>query len=96
MGKTANNERIKLKATYNNNISVGLYVGGFLIPCLAIMQKNQQMADFLLAAVHDHKIVISYDDLTYIATAVAALCFALFLADNRRKRADELIQKLSD
>jgi hypothetical protein len=31
-------ERIKLKATYYNNLSVGLWLGGLLIPYLSVVQ----------------------------------------------------------
>ena len=43
MGKAANNERIKLKAMYFNNISVGLLVAGALIPYLAIAQRASEI-----------------------------------------------------
>jgi hypothetical protein len=39
MGKAANNERIKLRATLFNNISVGLVIGGVAIPILAVYSK---------------------------------------------------------
>ena len=44
MGKAAENERIKLKATFCNNLSVGLCPAGFLIPYL---QFIGQLGDFI-------------------------------------------------
>ena len=41
MGKAAENERIKLKATWINNVSVGLFLGGFVIPYLALFQRSE-------------------------------------------------------
>jgi hypothetical protein len=38
MGKAAENERIKLKATFLNNIAAGLFVAGVFGPFLAIIQ----------------------------------------------------------
>jgi arginine exporter protein ArgO len=35
MGKAANNEGLKIKATYYNNIAVGLFVAGAVIPYLS-------------------------------------------------------------
>jgi amino acid permease len=37
MGKAADNERIKLNATWFNNASVGLALGGALVPYLALI-----------------------------------------------------------
>jgi hypothetical protein len=38
MGKAATNERIKLNATFLNNIAVGLVITGILVPYLALVQ----------------------------------------------------------
>jgi hypothetical protein len=41
MGKAADNEKIKLRATAFNNVAVGLYLGGALIPLLlAFVQQS--------------------------------------------------------
>jgi len=39
MGKVADSEQLKLKATWFNNVSVGLFLGGFIIPFLTYFQK---------------------------------------------------------
>jgi hypothetical protein len=39
MGKAAENERLKLRATWYNNISVGLTVAGVAIPYLTVPQR---------------------------------------------------------
>jgi len=36
MGKTADNERIRLRATFYNNLSVGCLVAGALVPYVAL------------------------------------------------------------
>jgi hypothetical protein len=38
MGKAAENERIKLRATFLNNIAVGLAITGILVPYLTFIQ----------------------------------------------------------
>jgi hypothetical protein len=43
MCKAAENERIKLKATFYNNIAVGLIVAGALLPYLALIQKVSEL-----------------------------------------------------
>jgi hypothetical protein len=40
MGKAADNEFTKLRATWFNNISVGLVLGGIFIPTLAFVQSG--------------------------------------------------------
>jgi hypothetical protein len=47
MGMAADNERIKLRATFWNNISVGLLVAGFVVPYLAVIQKAPEIEQFL-------------------------------------------------
>jgi hypothetical protein len=39
MGKAANNERLKLRATFFNNSAVGVGVGGALIPYFTLTQN---------------------------------------------------------
>jgi phosphotransferase system glucose/maltose/N-acetylglucosamine-specific IIC component len=38
MGKSAENESVKLRATYYNNVAVGLGVAGGLIPYIGLVQ----------------------------------------------------------
>jgi hypothetical protein len=40
MGKATENERIKLRATWFNNISVGLLIAGFIVPYLSTVFPN--------------------------------------------------------
>ena len=42
MGKVAENERIRLRAIWMNNVSVGLLVAGFVIPYLTVIQKARR------------------------------------------------------
>ena len=46
MGKTADNERIKLRVAFYNNIAVGLMVAGFLLPLFAFWAKLHEF-DFV-------------------------------------------------
>ena len=54
LSKTAENERLKLRAAYWNNIAVGLLLAGLFIPLFAIFQhikpddfKGKSLIDFL-------------------------------------------------
>ena len=95
MGKTAFNERLKLAATYWNNISAGLTLTGLIIPYLAL---NYWIADLIAwvpdwldgqARLSDPAIVAA------ISTLVAAV--AAYVASNLcRSFADRLLIKIQD
>jgi hypothetical protein len=42
MGKVADNERIKLRTTFLNNISVGCVIVGILVPYLTLIQGRSK------------------------------------------------------
>ncbi len=93
MGKAADNERIKLRATYLNNVAVGLVVAGGLIPLFALMQQSGTVVDWI----DNHR----WTDirLREIGTVLAPvmLCFiAMTLARDFRRSADEVLKKLQD
>ena len=41
MGKASDNERVKMAATYLNNIAVGLALGGGLLPVIAVINATE-------------------------------------------------------
>jgi hypothetical protein len=41
MGKAADNEQLKIKATFWNNLGVGLCVGGFFLPLFLWMARDE-------------------------------------------------------
>jgi hypothetical protein len=49
MGKAAETEDIKLRATWFNNVSVGLLITGFLVPYLALIQDAHFIQDLIAA-----------------------------------------------
>ena len=48
VGKAAENERVKLEATFLNSIAVGLVLTGVLIPCLVIY-RHPELLTYALA-----------------------------------------------
>ena len=42
LGKTARNEAIKLKATFINNVGVGVFIAGLILPFLAYTKDRTQ------------------------------------------------------
>ena len=95
MGKAAFNERLKLTATYWNNISAGLTLTGLIIPYLAL---NYWIVDLIVwvpdwldgqAKLSDPAIVAA------VSTLVAAVA-AYVAASLCRSFADRLLMKLQD
>jgi hypothetical protein len=68
MGKAANNEKRKLKANLFNNVSAGLFVGGVIVPYLAIIQDNLFPRS------------VSYDEFAKLGWPAIAMAIALIAA----------------
>ena len=95
MGKAASNERLKLAATYWNNISAGLTLTGLIIPYLAlnywIVDLIAWVPDWLAgqAKLGDPAIVAAVS--TLVATVAAYVA-----ASACRSFADRLLIKIQD
>jgi hypothetical protein len=95
MGKAAFNERLKLAATYWNNVSAGLTLTGLIIPYLAL---NYWIADLIAWAPDWLNGQASFSDPAIVAavsTLVAAVA-AYIAASVCRSFADRLLLKLQD
>jgi hypothetical protein len=93
--KTADNERIKLRATYYNNIAAGLYLGGVCIPYLALVPRSvefQQWIDAVLAG----SATVSKIEMQRIMVVVLAFILAWSGARIFRNSADREISKITD
>jgi hypothetical protein len=91
MGKAAENERRKLRATFYNNCGVGLLVAGLLVPYIAFLRDA---GDFLPFLTGDAEITAA-GARRFIA-GVAAFWAAMYGAYKFRRRADEVIQYVED
>src|SRR5258708_1083096 len=95
MGKAAFNERLKLAATYWNNISAGLTLTGLIIPYLAL---NYWIVD-LIAWVPDWldgKAKLSDPAIVAAVSTVVATVAAYVAASACRSFADRLLIKIQD
>jgi hypothetical protein len=95
MVQIAEIERIKLRATYCNNIAVGLVLAGVFIPLFAYMQRSTEISAWLEAVFHGAP---NPTDLN-IATAVGPLgicVLALGIARGFREHAHKIIGELKD
>ena len=92
MGKTAENERIKLKASYLNSLSVGVHIAGFFVPILAFMPR----VDGVARAVTKWPLDITVSEVFWSVGTVLALWVSFGMGHRLRDAADEEIQKLQD
>ena len=86
MGKTANNERIKLRATFYNNLAAASAVTGLVVPYLALYPKFFMRDAWPTASFTD---VITHE-VAFSIVLAAAVCIAC------RLMADYWIAKLDD
>jgi uncharacterized membrane protein len=93
MSKAADNERIKLRATYYNNIAVGLILAGCLIPYLAVVRGIGEIFDWMR---HHSVGEITFVGWASVITTVLAFFLALHGARYFRRAANEQISKLQD
>jgi hypothetical protein len=93
MSKAADNERIKLRATYYNNIAAGLALAGCLIPYLALVRGIGEIFDWMR---HHSPGEITFVGWTGVITTVLAFFLALQGAKRFRQAANEQIGKIQD
>jgi hypothetical protein len=91
MGKAADNERLKLRATFFNNLSVACFVTGLFIPYLALLRGWGQSMNFFEALARGEWAGAQRDALGFVAIVVA-----LSLAYIFRRRADKIAQSIQD
>jgi hypothetical protein len=94
LGKTADNELLKLRATRCNNIAVGLALAGVLVPLVYFMQHMGDIGEWM----RDHPLTnnISGADLMRIVMPVAAAGFAWYGAYYFWRLADRIIKRIQD
>jgi len=89
MDKTAEIERIKLKAMYFNNISVGLVIAGCLVPFLAFIQGGGEFVDWLLSSRK-----FTFSEVIKDIMALLAMLLAFYGARYFQRAADKEISKI--
>jgi hypothetical protein len=94
MNKAAQNERIKLRATYFNNLSAGLLLGGCLIPYLVFVQKLGDVIEWMRH--HPAPLNFGVVEAATAITPVLAFFLALRGAKYFRRAANEEIAKIHD
>jgi hypothetical protein len=91
MGKLADIEKLKLRATYFNNISVGLFLGGVLIPFLAVVQHAGDIVTDLTGGKF-----LSFKDLTATIGTLVAIGMAFHGGKAMQRNVRETIDQIKD
>jgi hypothetical protein len=92
VSKTAENEAIKLKATFYNNVAVGLMLAGVLIPYLSILQSTPEIEQWLNSV---GSVGVTRTELQRIMIFVGSIFVALFVAVIFREHAKKIIEDLT-
>ena len=95
MGKAADNERIKLRATYYNNVSVGLLLAGGLIPYLAFFRDAGEF-EFRFSQMWNGIAPVTDAELKKLIGGAMAVIAAFWGARLTRRWADQEIEKIID
>ena len=95
MGKTANNERIKLQATFYNNCAVALAIAGAFLPVLAFYGRLPQLAEIVKSTQPDGS-WWKHSEFHSVAFSFLATLVAMIIASILRWRADKTIQSVED
>jgi uncharacterized membrane protein len=92
MGKTAENERIKLRATFYNNVGVGLTLVGVLVPTLGVLPV---IAKFFADITSGHS-VWSLEGAEKVLTSAVVFVATMRIAVLLRRAADKEISKIEE
>jgi hypothetical protein len=95
MGKAAHNERIRLRATFLNNLSLGASIAGALAPCVALWA---QLPEFLLWTYRWWSGYAEFipHEIGRLMILAGGTLLAIVFAIELRKRADREIRRVED
>jgi hypothetical protein len=96
MGRAAENERLKLRATFFNNIAVGIVVAGLVIPYLAIYPQLDDFTDWVTAWVRTGQANFSGKVVHWMVALIGSSVAAGLLAWLIRLRADAEAAEIED
>jgi len=91
MRKEAAVEKVKLKAAFYNNLAVGLFLGGFLIPYLTIARHLGSIVERLTNGVP-----LTFAETANTIAIIVAIVLAFTGARKLRKMANATIDTLED
>lgn len=91
----AQNERIKLKATFLNGMAIGFGIAGFFVPIVSLVP---QIADFVpwLGAFFGGSAKLDWAEIIRTAFVLLGIMIAWYASWALRRHADKTIQALKD
>ena len=91
MGKTAANDRIRLRASFYNNLSISLLITGLLVPFLTFALRNGGILNWL-HHIMDGTAPMNRDVAREMVVVAVTFVFALYF----RRLADRTISRIED
>ncbi len=95
MGKAADNESIRLRATFYNNLAAGLILTGILLPGMAFTQVGYELGKWIKAW-RAGTAAVSYDAMAHGYIVLGAVVIAFLLARLFRSLANKEIARIQD
>jgi hypothetical protein len=95
MGKAADNERIKLRASFRNNLAVAFAVTGLVVPYFASFSHNDRINAFLMK-LWTWNMHMADPDISDTMNIIVASAIALGAAVYLRKWADKEAAKIKE
>jgi hypothetical protein len=96
VGKAADNERLKLKAIFYNNLAAGIILASAIIPALAISARIDDITTWLSDVWLNDAVKISESEIKRFVGALVAFASAIGLGLAFRLDADKLLRRIED
>lgn len=93
MGKAADNEKIKIKAAFSNNVAVGLLVATFFVPAFALLFNFKAVYDRIEALIDRTATAV---EIGASAAAVIGIAVAFWGAYRLHEIAQQELDQLQD
>jgi hypothetical protein len=90
MGKAARNEIRKIRATFLNNIAVGMFITGFAVPYFAFAAKTVETG----GGIYIRAFTPDETKIAFAGLISMALAFALSMAS--RNKARKILEEIED
>jgi hypothetical protein len=90
MGKAAKNETLKIRATYYNNIAVGLFVAGAAIPYLSLFPRTADLSGWFWPD------PFSESGLKKLTAVIFGISIAMAMSWFYRRQAKKILAGLED
>jgi hypothetical protein len=96
MGKAADNERLKLRASLLNNVAAGLILGGVFLPAFTLISKMDELSEWVFHVTKEGTLTISGSEALKSFLTLVAFVLALWAAGYLARGAQKEVEKIKD